>query len=71
MTDLGELVNRIPEYSTWNHMEKIKFFAWFLHPGKVPNQTERDFLSEALVCFQNSVFRASIVRTWNLTFFCG
>ncbi len=149
MTDLEELVSRIPEYSNWNHAEKIKFFAWFLHthenkervtgteigrcydalheerptaiqpfltamekknpkdairdtagfrlvkgvreqfdakygqrgttvkveklladlPGKIPDQAERDFLSEALTCFQNKAFRAAIVMTWNLTFF--
>jgi hypothetical protein len=38
-------------------------------PGKIPDQAERDFLSEALTCFQNYAFRASIVMTWNLTFF--
>jgi hypothetical protein len=31
MDDLGDLVRRIPEYASWNHAEKIKFFAWFLH----------------------------------------
>lgn len=149
MTDLKELVDRIPEYSSWNHAEKIKFFAWFLHthnnkervtgtdtgrcydalneerptaispfltamekkdpkeairdakgfrlvkvvrdqfdakygrrettvkverlladlPGKIPDQAERDFLSEALTCFKHGAFRAAIVMTWNLTFF--
>jgi hypothetical protein len=149
MSDLGDLVGRIPEYSAWNHTEKIKFFAWFLHtsknqervtgaeigqcydalneqrpssippflasveqknpkemirdkdgyrlvkalrdqfdakygqrgttvkveklladlPGKIPDRAESDFLSEALICFQNSAFRAAIVMTWNLTFF--
>src|SRR5258708_10934416 len=38
-------------------------------PGKISDQTERDFLSEALTCFQNKAFRAAIVMTWNLTFF--
>jgi hypothetical protein len=38
-------------------------------PGKVPDAAERDFLSEALICFRNKAFRASIVMTWNLTFF--
>lgn len=149
MADLADLVGRIPEFSKWNHTEKIRFFAWYLHtfisrervtgteighcydqiheerpssispfltalekknpkemirdsngyrlvksvrdqfdssygqrgttvvveklladlPGKIPHQAERDFLSEALVCFQNSAFRASIIMTWNLTFF--
>jgi hypothetical protein len=38
-------------------------------PGKIPDRAESDFLSEALVCFQNGAFRAAIVMTWNLTFF--
>jgi hypothetical protein len=38
-------------------------------PGKVPDAAERDFLSEALICFRNKAFRASIVMTWNLTYF--
>src|SRR5437588_7102838 len=149
MAALKELVDRIPEYSSWNHAEKIKFLAWSLNaqdsreritgtdiarcydtwheerptaiqpflvamekktpketirdsagfrlvkavreqfdakygqrgttvkverllgdlPGKIPDRAERDFLSEALTCFQNSAFRAAIVMTWNLTFF--
>lgn len=149
MADLGDLVGRITEFSKWNHTEKIKFFAWFLHtfrnnervtgtdigrcyddlheerptsiapfmvslekknpkdmirdsagyrlvktvrdqfdsrysqrgttakveklladlPGKIPDQAESEFLTEALTCFQNSAFRAAIVMTWNLTFF--
>ena len=31
MADLKDFVGRVPEYSGWNHAEKIKFFAWFLH----------------------------------------
>lgn len=149
MTELGELVSRIPEFSKWSHAEKIKFFAWLLHthkksdrvtgaeighcydalheerpsaispflaamekknpkeairdsagyrlvktvrdqfdakygqrgttvkveklladlPGKIPDQAERDFLSEALTCFHNAAFRSAIVMTWNLAFF--
>lgn len=149
MADLNDFVSRVPEYCKWNHAEKIKFFAWFLHtygskdrvngpqiaacydalheqqptsispflssmekknpkeflqdtrgyylakkmrdkfdgnygrrdatvqvekvlaelPGKIPDAAERDFLSEALICFRNKAFRASIVMTWNLTFF--
>jgi hypothetical protein len=34
MADLADLVGRIPEFSRWNHSEKIKFFAWFLHTFK-------------------------------------
>lgn len=38
-------------------------------PGKIPDVAERDFLSEALICLRNKAFRASIVMTWNLTYF--
>jgi hypothetical protein len=31
MAELQDVVRNIPEYSKWNHAEKIKFFAWFLH----------------------------------------
>jgi hypothetical protein len=37
-------------------------------PGKVSDEAERLFLSEALVCFRNKAFRAAIVMTWNLTY---
>jgi hypothetical protein len=37
-------------------------------PGKVSDEAERLFLSEALTCFRNKAFRASIVMTWNLTY---
>ena len=30
-SDLKGVVNRISEYTRWNHAEKVKFFAWFLH----------------------------------------
>jgi hypothetical protein len=30
-SDLKAIVSRIPEYSKWNHAEKVRFFAWFLH----------------------------------------
>lgn len=30
-SDLKGIVSRIPEYSNWNHAEKIRFFAWVLH----------------------------------------
>lgn len=29
--DLKNFINSIPEYAKWNHAEKIKFFAWYLH----------------------------------------
>jgi hypothetical protein len=32
--DLQNLVRGVPEYGAWNHAEKIKFFAWFLHSQK-------------------------------------
>jgi hypothetical protein len=38
-------------------------------PGKIPDAAERDFLSEALICFRNKAFRAAIVMTWNLAYF--
>src|SRR6185312_2291470 len=149
MANLRDLIDRISEFSKWNHAEKIKFFAWYLHtylkrervtgteighcydevneerptsvspfmvalekknpkemirdsggyrlvksvrdqfdstygqrgttvvverllaelPGKIPDRAESDFLKEALICFHNAAFRASIVMTWNLTFF--
>jgi hypothetical protein len=37
-------------------------------PAKVPNLVERDFLNEALICFEHQAFRAAIVMTWNLAF---
>lgn len=30
-TDLKSFLNSILEYAKWNHVEKIKFFAWYLH----------------------------------------
>jgi hypothetical protein len=35
-------------------------------PGKISDQAERIFLSEALVCYRHEPFRATIVMTWNL-----
>jgi hypothetical protein len=37
-------------------------------PGRVSDEAERLFLSEALTCFRNKAFRAAIVMTWNLAF---
>ncbi|HVK15760.1 MAG TPA: hypothetical protein VM533_02365 [Fimbriiglobus sp.] len=37
-------------------------------PGKVSDEAERLFLSEALTCFRNRAFRATIVMTWNLAY---
>jgi hypothetical protein len=35
-------------------------------PSKIPSLAERTYLDEALICFRNSAFRASIVMCWNL-----
>jgi hypothetical protein len=42
-------------------------------PNLIPDINEKDFFNEALICFRNSAFRASIVMTWNLSFshFCN
>ena len=37
--------------------------------GKLSDEAESKFLSEAIVCFQSGAFRAAIVMTWNLAFF--
>lgn len=37
-------------------------------PGKVSDEAERLFLSEAMTCYRNRAFRAAIVMTWNLTY---
>jgi hypothetical protein len=37
-------------------------------PGKISDEAERLFLSEAIVCFRNKAFRATIVMTWNLAY---
>ena len=37
-------------------------------PAKVPNVAEREFLNEALICFQHNAYRAAIVMTWNLAY---
>ena len=34
----------------------------------MPNVAERDFLDEALICFEHQAFRAAIVMTWNLAY---
>jgi hypothetical protein len=36
--------------------------------GKIPDQAERLFLSEALRCYRAEAFRATIVMTWNLAY---
>lgn len=147
-SELSSLVQGIKEFKTWNHAEKIKFFAWFIHsnkgqarlsaadigrcyadlhlerpsnispfltnmtkqkpkvalkdtqgyylvgtvrdefeakygqreitvqvtkllselPNKIPNVIERDFLSEAIICYRHGAFRAAIVMCWNLAY---
>ncbi|TCU73553.1 hypothetical protein EDE08_104423 [Bradyrhizobium sp. R2.2-H] len=37
-------------------------------PGKVPNSSEKVFLSEAIDCYRVKAYRACIVMTWNLAF---
>jgi hypothetical protein len=37
-------------------------------PGKISNQAEKHFLSEAITCYHHRAFRAAIVMTWNLTY---
>ena len=37
-------------------------------PGRISDEAERLFLSEAIVCFRNKAFRATIVMTWNLAY---
>lgn len=37
-------------------------------PGKISNQAEQLFLTEALNCFRSRAFRATIVMTWNLAY---
>jgi len=37
-------------------------------PGKIADEAERTFLSEALTCYRHSAFRAAIVMTWNLAY---
>jgi hypothetical protein len=52
--ELKELVDSIPEFLSWNHAEKIRFFAWFLHhhrgteyfnAGEIQDCFEKLFLS--------------------------
>jgi len=37
-------------------------------PAKLPNIAEREFLNEALICFEHKAFRAAVVMTWNLAY---
>lgn len=34
ISELQDLVSGISQFDSWNHAEKIKFFAWFLHSNK-------------------------------------
>jgi hypothetical protein len=36
-------------------------------PGRISDQAEKLFLSEAIICYHNRAFRAAIVMAWNLT----
>jgi hypothetical protein len=37
-------------------------------PGKVPDVTEREFLTEALNCYRVRAYRATIIMAWNLAY---
>lgn len=37
-------------------------------PATVPSVEEREFLSEALICYGSGANRAAVVMTWNLTY---
>ena len=37
-------------------------------PGKVSDEAERVYLTEALTCYRHKAFRAAIVMTWNLAY---
>lgn len=37
-------------------------------PGKISDQAEQLFLSEAITCYHNRAFRAAIVMMWNLAY---
>jgi chromosome partitioning protein len=37
-------------------------------PGKIPDEAERLFLSEAIKCYRVRAFRSSIVMAWNLAY---
>src|ERR1700687_908191 len=37
-------------------------------PGRISDQAEKNFLSEAITCYHSRAFRAAIVMTWNLAY---
>ena len=37
-------------------------------PGKVPDLTEKHFLTEAIKCYRVEAYRACVVMTWNLAY---
>ncbi len=37
-------------------------------PGKISDQAEKLFLSEAIKCYHNKAFRAAIIMAWNLAY---
>lgn len=37
-------------------------------PGKISDDAEQLFLSEAIICYHSRAFRAAIVMVWNLTY---
>ena len=37
-------------------------------PGKISDEAERHFLSEAITCYHHRAFRAAIIMAWNLSY---
>ncbi len=49
-TELQSLVKGIQDFEQWNHVKKIKFFAWFLHSQK---GKQRVSAAEIKGCYDN------------------
>ena len=43
---LAELAQDIPNLATWNHVERIKLFAWYLHTQKKQDHFQAPALVE-------------------------
>ena len=37
-------------------------------PARIPNLSERTYLDEAIICYENGAFRATVVMAWNLAY---
>jgi hypothetical protein len=37
-------------------------------PGKISDEAEKLFLSEAIICYHHKAFRAAIIMAWNITY---